>query len=154
MTGEEDNDLLSSVGSSTEKACKEPMVEGTFVVSGIPIPYGCATLTLSEDEGYHSGITVQAISLDKLKRVILKKPSLEMTKHIRPLYVKPHLNGRPFSRVLVDNSSAVNILPYKILNALGKKDESFGSGLNMAGRSLQIKVEAMSSPKSEKVGNS
>ncbi|XP_073046152.1 uncharacterized protein [Primulina eburnea] len=43
-----------------------------------------------------------------------------MTKHIKPLYIIAHVNGKPLSRVLIDNESAVNILPYRILQKLGK----------------------------------
>ncbi|XP_075481228.1 uncharacterized protein LOC142521941 [Primulina tabacum] len=46
-----------------------------------------------------------------------------MAKHIKPLYIITHVNGKPFSRVLIDNGSAVNILPYAILQKLGKNVE-------------------------------
>ena len=35
-------------------------------------------------------------------KVILEKPFVEMTKHIKPLYIKAHLNGKPVSKVLID----------------------------------------------------
>ena len=34
--------------------------------------------------------------------MILEKPFVEMTKHIKPLYIKAHLNGKPVSKVLID----------------------------------------------------
>ena len=46
-----------------------------------------------------------------------------MTKHIKPLYIKAHLNNKPFSGILVDNGSAINVIPLKLLNALGKSEE-------------------------------
>ncbi|XP_073051308.1 uncharacterized protein [Primulina eburnea] len=46
-----------------------------------------------------------------------------MTKHIRPLYIKAHLNGKPLSRVLIDNDSAVNVIPVRMLKSLGKNEE-------------------------------
>ena len=57
------------------------------------------------------------------KRVIFEKPSEEMTKHIKPLYIKAHVNGRPVSRVLVDNGSALNVMPSRMLLTLGKSQE-------------------------------
>lgn len=56
--------------------------------------------------------------MDEGKRVIMKKPSVEMTKHIKPLYNTTHVNGKSVSRVLIDNGSAVNIIPYRILQKL------------------------------------
>ena len=45
---------------------------------------------------------------------------MEMTRHIRPLYVRAHFNGKLVSNVLVDNGSAVNVMPLRILRALGR----------------------------------
>ena len=45
---------------------------------------------------------------------------MEMTRHIRPLYVRAHFNGKPLSKVLVDNGSVVNVMPLRMLRALGR----------------------------------
>ena len=54
------------------------------------------------------------------KKVVLDKASPQMTQDIKPLYVKAHLNGKPVSRILVDNGSAVNVLPLKMIWSFGK----------------------------------
>ena len=43
---------------------------------------------------------------------------MEMTRHIRPLYVRAHFNSKPVSKVLVDNGSAVNVMPLRMLREL------------------------------------
>ena len=45
---------------------------------------------------------------------------MEMTRHIRPLYVKSHFNGKPVSKVLVDNGSIVNVMPSRMVIAIGR----------------------------------
>ena len=45
---------------------------------------------------------------------------MEMTRHIKPLYVRAHLNGRPISKVLIDNGLAVNVIPLRMLRGLGR----------------------------------
>ena len=50
--------------------------------------------------------------------MILEKPFVEMTRHIKPLYVRAHLNSRPVSKVLLDNGLAVNAMPLRMLRAL------------------------------------
>ena len=45
---------------------------------------------------------------------------MEMMRHINPLYVRAHLNGRPVSKVLIDNGSVVNVMPLRMLRALGR----------------------------------
>ena len=44
---------------------------------------------------------------------------MEMTRNIKPLYVRAHLNGRPVSKVLINNGSMVNVMPLRMLRALG-----------------------------------
>jgi hypothetical protein len=59
----------------------------------------------------------------KVGKMVFEKPSKQMTQHLKPLYIKAHMNGRTVNKVLVDNGVAVNILPYKMLSKLAKIDE-------------------------------
>ena len=52
--------------------------------------------------------------------MILKKPTVEMTRHIRPLYVRAYFNGKPVSKLLVDIRSIVNVMPLRMFRALGR----------------------------------
>ena len=52
--------------------------------------------------------------------MILEKLIKEMTWKIKPLYVRAHFNGNLVSKTLVDNGSAVNVMPLRILRALGR----------------------------------
>ena len=45
---------------------------------------------------------------------------MEITRHIKPLYVRSHLNGKPISKVLIDNGSTVNVMPLRMLRTLGR----------------------------------
>ena len=45
---------------------------------------------------------------------------MEMTRHIKPLYVRAHLKGRPVSKVLIDNGSMVNVMLLRMLRAPGR----------------------------------
>ena len=45
---------------------------------------------------------------------------MEMIRHISPLYVTSHFNGKPLSKVLVYNGSSVNVMPLRMLRALGR----------------------------------
>ena len=51
--------------------------------------------------------------------MILEKPTIEMTRHIRPLYVRAHFNGKPVFKVFADNGSAVNVMSLRMLRTLG-----------------------------------
>ena len=52
--------------------------------------------------------------------MILEKYIVEMTRYIRPLYMRAHFNGKLVSKVLVDNGSTVNVMPLRMLRALGR----------------------------------
>ena len=45
---------------------------------------------------------------------------MEMMRHIKPLYVIAHLNGRPVSKVQINNGPAVNVMPLRMPRALGR----------------------------------
>lgn len=60
----------------------------------------------------------------RVSRVTFEKPPEEMTKHLRPLYIRAHIDGKPLlSRVLVDNGAAVNILPLRMVRRLSKSEQ-------------------------------
>ena len=56
-------------------------------------------------------------------KVILEKPTNEMRRHIRPLYVRAHFNGKPVYKVVVDNKSAINVMPLRMLREFGRNND-------------------------------
>ncbi|CAL2227579.1 unnamed protein product [Prunus armeniaca] len=53
-------------------------------------------------------------------QVFFTRPTRSMTQHLRPLFIYARINGMPFKKVLIDGGAAVNILPFKRLEKLGK----------------------------------
>ena len=45
---------------------------------------------------------------------------MEMIRHIKPLYVRAHLNDRPVSKVRINNGPVVNVMSLRMLRALGR----------------------------------
>src|SRR5688572_11209130 len=52
-----------------------------------------------------------------------EKPEDEKRQHLKALFLKGHVNGRPLTRLMVDGGAAVNIMPYAVLRKLGKSDD-------------------------------
>ena len=52
---------------------------------------------------------------------------MEMTRHIRPLYVKAPFNGKSMSKVLVDNGSAVNVMSLRIVETKRRRVRGMNS---------------------------
>ena len=76
-------------------------------------------LVTEEDEG-HNGVIIESSKECRPQKVILDKPSVEITRHIKPLYVRAHLNSRPVSKVLIDNGSTVHVMSLRMLRAMGR----------------------------------
>jgi hypothetical protein len=54
--------------------------------------------------------------------VVFEKPE-ESSHHIKPLYVRGHIEERPISKMLIDDDAAVNFMPYSIFKNLGREDD-------------------------------
>ncbi|OMO89508.1 Retrotransposon gag protein [Corchorus capsularis] len=68
-----------------------------------------------KEEVAHSGGNI-----DGAKAIVFTKPEEQATFHIKPLYIKAHVDGIPMNRVLDDNGATVNLLPHSSLRKLGK----------------------------------
>ena len=126
-----------SYGSTEEMA--EEMDLGIILIGTIPISLNCSTISLTLPDFFkskemeesllevqkekspvdsHRLITIDSSEGNMTQKVILEKPTKEMARHIRPLYVIAHFSGKPVSKVLVDNGSTINVIPLRMLRAL------------------------------------
>jgi hypothetical protein len=54
--------------------------------------------------------------------VVIEKPEA-FGQHMKPLYIRGHLDGVPMNHMLVDGGPCVNIMPGSVLERLGHKDD-------------------------------
>ena len=52
-----------------------------------------------------------------------EKAEDEKRKHLKALFLKGFVDGKPVTKLLVDGGGAVNIMPYTMLRKLGKSSE-------------------------------
>jgi len=52
---------------------------------------------------------------------IFQKPK-ESENHLKALYMRGHINGKPVSRMLVDGGAIVNLMHYSLYKKLGGTD--------------------------------
>jgi hypothetical protein len=52
--------------------------------------------------------------------IIFEKPKEKSYKHLKGLYLKGLIDGKPFNRMLVNTGAAVNLMPYSVLRRLGR----------------------------------
>jgi hypothetical protein len=56
------------------------------------------------------------------KEVMFEKLE-ESSQHLKPLYIRDHINGRLISRMLINDGTAVNLILYSIFKKLGREDD-------------------------------
>jgi hypothetical protein len=56
------------------------------------------------------------------KEVMFEKPE-ESSQHMKPLYIRGHIDRRSISRMLVDGGAAINLMSYSIFKKLGREDD-------------------------------
>ncbi|KAF7150804.1 hypothetical protein RHSIM_Rhsim02G0050900 [Rhododendron simsii] len=81
---------------------------------------GPSVVILKDEDG---GSTTE----NQAARMIFKKPTPKMTRHIKPLYISECVDGMPINRLLVDNGSAANLMPRSTMLKLGKTDQDLVS---------------------------
>lgn len=52
--------------------------------------------------------------------MLFEKPTEEMVKHLKPLYIEAHLNGKLFNRIFANGGVVLNIMPLATMKKLGK----------------------------------
>ena len=52
-----------------------------------------------------------------------EKPEKEERQHLKALFLKGHVDGKPVTRLLVDGGATVNLMPYVMLRKFGKSEE-------------------------------
>jgi hypothetical protein len=56
-------------------------------------------------------------------QAIFEKPDDEKRQHLKALFLKGFVNGKPVTRMLVDGGATVNPTPYTMLCKIGKSNE-------------------------------
>jgi hypothetical protein len=55
------------------------------------------------------------------KNIVFEKPQGPV-KHLKPLYVRGHIDGKPVTRMMVDGGAVVNLMPYSVFKKLQLDD--------------------------------
>jgi hypothetical protein len=110
MTSDDDMDLLDDDESLLIKNVSLPSI-------GMDINM---VFTLSvEFKGDEEEVTQMCLGP---KEVMFEKPE-ESSQHMKPLYVRGHINGMPISQMLIDDGAAVNMMSYSVIKKLGREDD-------------------------------
>jgi hypothetical protein len=72
-------------------------------------------------------------TLSSPKEAVFEKPE-ESSQHLKPLYIRGHIDGKRISRMLIDGGTTVNLMSYTIFKKLGwEDDELMNTNLRLNG---------------------
>jgi hypothetical protein len=100
----EDDEELVDYSSSPERMNLEINVVHLFVYGSVPTEEHLTHLDFGP------------------KDAIFQKPK-DTDNHLKVLYMKGHINGKPISRMVVDGGAIVNLMLYSLFKKLGGSDE-------------------------------
>jgi hypothetical protein len=76
------------------------------------------------------------------KEVTFTKPK-ESVNHLKPLFLRGHIDGIPIAKMLVDRWVTVNLMPYSLYRKLGKQDdELFKTNVMLSGVGTDSSIKA------------
>jgi hypothetical protein len=81
------------------------------------------------------------------KEAAFTKPK-ESVNHLKPLFVRGHIDGIPIAKMLVDGGATLNLMPYSLYRKLGKQDDELvktNMTLNDVGTDSSIKDKKVTS---------
>jgi len=77
---------------------------------------------IDSDEGPELEEAMAQLALE-LVLAMFEKPEDDKRQHLKALFLKGFVDGKPITKMLVDGGAAVNIMPYVMLRKLGKSSE-------------------------------
>ncbi|KAL2491133.1 putative retroelement [Abeliophyllum distichum] len=101
---------------------EERQEESDIEVQEIEPKEQCEILHVNLVQEVDSSRDKQEVEIEAAERVVFRKPTISLTKHLRPLYVKALVNGIPVAKVLIDNGAVINTIPYMMIKKFAKTE--------------------------------
>jgi hypothetical protein len=68
-----------------------------------------------------------------VERAVFEKTN-EQGSHLKPLYVRGHIDGKPMGGMLIDGGAGINVMPLSVFSKLGyKESEVIKTNMNLSG---------------------
>ncbi|CAI9776006.1 unnamed protein product [Fraxinus pennsylvanica] len=82
----------------------------------------CKILHVDLSQRDNSTEDKQEVKIDAAGKVIFKIPTMKLTKHMRPLYVKALVNGIPVAKLIIDNGATINTIPSRMMRKFAETE--------------------------------
>jgi hypothetical protein len=79
-------------------------------------------MSLADSDVFNEELGMAQLTLEPTQ-AIFEKPEDEKRQHLKALFLKGFVNGKPVTKMLVDGGVAVNLMSYTMLRKIGKSDE-------------------------------
>jgi hypothetical protein len=96
--------------------------EAPWIKDGSPPPIDMDINMVFMLPGEFRGVEKEVAQMCLSPKEVMFEKLEESSQHLKPLYIRGHIDGKPISRMLVDGGVAVNLIPYSVFKKLGRKD--------------------------------
>jgi hypothetical protein len=104
-------------------------------------------------EEFHASKMEIAEQCVGVERAVFKRPP-KLGEHVKPLYIKGHLDNVPDGRMMVDGGASVNIMPVSLFEKLGHQEKDLKRTNMSLSRFLGEPYEARGIVSKELIGRS
>jgi hypothetical protein len=110
MTSDDDMDLLDDN-------------EALLIKDGSPPPTGMDINMMFTLPAEFRGIEQKVAEMYLSPNEVMFEKLEGSSQHLKPLYIRGHIDGKPISRMLVDDGAVVNLISYIVFKKLGREDD-------------------------------
>jgi hypothetical protein len=108
--------------------------ESSLIKDGSPPPTGMDINMVFMLPAEFKGVKEEVAQMHLNPKEAMFEKLEELSQHLKPLYVQGHINRKPISKMLIDDSAAINLMPYFVFKKLGREvDELMKTNLTLNG---------------------
>jgi hypothetical protein len=97
--------------------------ESSLIKDGSPPPTGMDINMVFMLPAEFKGVKEEVAQMRLNPKEAMFEKLEESSQHLKPLYVQGHINRKPISKMLIDDSAAINLMSYFIFKKLGREDD-------------------------------
>jgi hypothetical protein len=98
-------------------------IESPLIKEGSPPPIDMDINMVFMLSAEFGGAEVEIVQMCLGRKEVMFEKPVELSQHLKPLYVRGHIDGKPISRMLVNGGVVDNLMPYSVFKKLGREGD-------------------------------
>jgi hypothetical protein len=98
-------------------------IESPLIKEGSPPPIDMDINMVFMLSAEFGGAEVEIVQMCLGRKEVMFEKPVELSQHLKPLYVRGHIDGKPISWMLIDGGVVDNLMPYSVFKKLGREGD-------------------------------